>query len=94
MSTITYNKPEVEVVEEEVAEVEEELKEDEKPLQELLSLPKEEIERILAEEEEERQSRPRLPPDPCLLEYSSEDFEEEPVCQYQDSMDAAGYPYW
>ena len=92
MSTLILE--EIEAEAEEVAEAEEELKEDKKPFQELLSLPKEEIERILAEEEEERQSRPKLPPDPCLLEDSSEDNDEEPVCQYQDSMEAAAYPYW
>jgi hypothetical protein len=93
MSTIIYDEPEVEVIEEEaetVEEVEDATGEDEKPYQEILSLPKEEIDRILAEE----QARPKLPPDPCLFEDSSEDLDEEPISEYQDSMEAAGYPYW
>ena len=57
---------------------------------EILSLPPEEIKQILAEDI----PRPQLPPDPCLFEDSSENYEDEPVTEYQDSMDAAGYPYW
>jgi hypothetical protein len=57
---------------------------------EILSLPPEEIEQILAKDI----AKPKRPPDPCLLEDSSEDYDEEPVTEYQDSMDAAGYPYW
>jgi len=57
---------------------------------EIFSLPKEEIDRILAE----AAARPKAPPDPCLLEDSSEGFSDEPITEYQDSMDAAGYPYW
>ena len=88
MSTIIYDEPEVEIIEEEAEE--QELAEKE-PRPEFLSLPKEEIDRILAEE---HQSRPKLAPDPCLLEDSSEDYDKEPITEYQDSMDAAGYPYW
>ena len=87
MSTIIYNEPEVEVVEEEVEEQEETTKE---PYREILSLPKEEIDRVLAEEQK---TRPKLPPDPCLLEDSLEE-DEEPITEYQDSVEAAGYPYW
>lgn len=64
---------------------------DETPYQEILSLPNEKMDRILAEEQ---QSRPKLPPDPCLLENSSEDDDQAPITEYQDSMEAAGYPYW
>ena len=88
MSTIIYDEPEAEVIEEEVEEKEEVAENEPEP--EIFSLPKEEIDRILAED----QARPKLPPDPCLLEDSSEDFDEEPITEYQDSMEAAGYPYW
>ena len=88
MSTIIYDEPEVEVIEE---EAEEQAGSEKEPAREILSLPKEEIDRILAEEQ---QSRPKLAPDPCLLEVSSEDYDEEPITEYQDSMEAAGYPYW
>jgi hypothetical protein len=57
---------------------------------EILTLPPTEIDRILSEEA----SRPKKPADPCLLECVSEGFSEEPITEYQDSMDAAGYPYW
>ena len=57
---------------------------------EIFTLPPEEIDRILAEEA----ARPKLPPDPCLFDDSTEGFNEEPITAYQDSMDAAGYPYW
>jgi len=56
----------------------------------LFTLPLDQIDRILAEE----QTWPKLPPDPCLLVDSSEEYEEVPVSEYQDSMEAAGYPYW
>jgi len=84
MSTITYDETEVEITEVEVETVEE-VEEAAESEPEILSLPKEEIDRILAEE----RARPKLPPDP-----SSEDYDEELVTEYQDSMDAAGYPYW
>lgn len=57
---------------------------------EILTLPPEEIDRILAEVS----VRPKRPADPCLLEGVSAGFSDEPVTEYQDSMDAAGYPYW
>ena len=57
---------------------------------EIFTLPPEEIDRILSEEK----TRPKLPPDPCLLEDSSEIYDDEPITEYQDSMEAAGYPYW
>jgi len=89
MSTITYDETEVEIAEVEVETVEE-VEEAAESEPEILSLPKEEIDRILAEE----RARPKLPPDPCLFEDSSEDYDEEPITEYQDSMEAAGYPYW
>ena len=58
--------------------------------QEILTLSPAEIDQILVQEA----SRPKLPPDPCLLEGVSEGFSDEPITEYQDSMDAAGYPYW
>lgn len=57
---------------------------------EIFTLPPEEIDQILAEEK----TRPELPPDPCLLEDISENNNEEPITECQDSMEAAGYPYW
>ena len=57
---------------------------------EILILPPGEIDRILAEEA----PRPKKSADPCLLECVSEGFSEEPITEYQDSMDAAGYPHW
>ena len=57
---------------------------------EILTLSPSEIDQLLAQEE----SRPKLPPDPCLLEGVSEGFSDEPITEFQDSMDAAGYPYW
>lgn len=57
---------------------------------EILTLPPDLIDRILSEEAH----KPKRPADPCLLECVSEEFSEEPITEYQDSMDAAGYPYW
>ena len=57
---------------------------------ELFTLPPEEIDRILAEVVD----RSKRPADPCLFEDSSEGFSDEPITEHQDSMDAAGYPYW
>ena len=57
---------------------------------EIFTLPPGEIDRILAVEA----ARPKRPADPCLLECVSEGYSEEPITEYQDSMDAAGYPYW
>ena len=57
---------------------------------EIFTLPPEEIDRILAA----IAARPKKPADPCLLEGVSIGFSDEPITEYQDSMDAAGYPYW
>jgi len=57
---------------------------------EIFTLTPEEIDRILAVEA----TRPKMPADPCLIEGVSEGFSDEPITEYQDSMDAAGYPYW
>jgi len=57
---------------------------------EIFTLPPEEIDRILSEEA----PRPQKAADPCLLGCVSKGFSEEPITEYQDSMDAAGYPYW
>ena len=57
---------------------------------ELFTLSPEEIDRILAEVS----VRPKRPADPCLLKGVSAGFSDEPITEYQDSMDAAGYPYW
>ena len=57
---------------------------------EIFTLSPEEIDRILAE----ASVRSKRPADPCLLEGVSTGFSDEPVTEYQDSMDAAGYPYW
>lgn len=72
------------------AEVLNEPVEEAAPEPEIFSLPPEEIDRIL----EEVRPRPKGHPDPCLFEYTSEDFDKEPGSEYQDSMEAAGYPYW
>jgi hypothetical protein len=90
MSTITYDETELEVTEVEEVEEKEEAEEETAPEPEIFSLSQDEIDRIF----EEEQARPKLPPDPCLLEDSSEDYDDEPITEYQDSMDAAGYPYW
>ena len=57
---------------------------------EILTLSGMEIEQILAQEA----ARPKAPADPCIIEGVSEGFSDEPVTEYQDSMDAAGYPCW
>ena len=57
---------------------------------EIFALSPEEIDRILAE----AVVRPGRLADPCLLEGVSPGFSDEPVTEYQDSIDAAGYPYW
>jgi len=87
MTTILFYETEVEVTE---AEVEEQEVEEAEPEPEIFSLPQDEIDRIL----EEEQARLKLPPDPCLFDYSSEGYDEEPITEYQDSMEAAGYPYF
>lgn len=76
-------------------EVEIEEKEEEKKgsAPEILSLPPEEVEKILAQDRSSKKAS-RKPKDPCLLEYTPEDLEREPITEYQDSMEAAGYPYW
>ena len=76
-------------------EVEVEEKEAEKggSAPEILSLPPEEIEQILVQDRSSMKAS-RKPKDPCLLEYTEEDLEREPITAYQDSMEAAGYPYW
>ena len=58
---------------------------------EIFTLPPEEIDRILAEVVTRR---PKKPADPCLIEGVSEGFSDEPITEYQDSLDASGYPYW
>ena len=60
------------------------------PQPEIFTLSRMEIEQILAQEA----ARPKRPADPCLLKGASEGFSDEPITEYQDSMDAAGYPYW
>ena len=57
---------------------------------EIFTFSPEEIDRILAEVS----VRPKRPADPCLLEGVSVGFSDKPITEYQDSMDAAGYPYW
>ena len=57
---------------------------------EIFTLSGMEIEQILAQ----NAARPKAPADPCIIEGVSEGFNDEPVTEYQDSMDAAGYPYW
>ena len=57
---------------------------------EIFTLPHSEIDRILAE----IAVRPKMPADPCLIEGASEEFSDEPITAYQDSLDASGYPYW
>jgi hypothetical protein len=90
MTTIIYEENETEVEEKLEIEVTVEPVEEAAPEPEIFSLPDDDIDRVLAE----LRSRPKAPPDPCLLEDSSEDDDDEPVSEYQDSMDAAGYPYW
>ena len=60
------------------------------PEPEIFTLSGMEIVLVLAQEA----TRPMAPTDPCLLEGVSEGFSDEPITEYQDSMDAAGYPYW
>ncbi len=60
------------------------------PQPEIFTLSGMEIEQILAQEA----ARPKAPADPCIIEGVSEGFSDEPVTEYQDSMDAAGYPCW
>jgi len=57
---------------------------------EILTLSPVEIDRILAE----APVMPGMPPDPCLLDDITEGYSDEPITEFQDSMDAAGYPYW
>ena len=38
--------------------------------------------------------RPKASADPCLIGGVSAGFSNEPQSEFQDSMDAAGYPYW
>lgn len=57
---------------------------------EIFTLSGIEITLVLAQEA----AWPKAPADPCLLEGVSEGFSDEPITEYQDSMDAAGYPYW
>ena len=57
---------------------------------EILALSPVEINRILADVA----AGPNAPTDPCLIGGVSEGFSDEPITEYQDSMDAAGYPYW
>jgi hypothetical protein len=81
------------VFDEKEAEVEEKEAEKAVSAPEILSLPPEEIEHILAQDRTSRKVS-RKPKDPCLLEYTPEDLEREPITEYQDSLEAAGYPYW
>ncbi len=60
------------------------------PQPEIFSLSPSNIDHIL----EQAAARPKAPADPCIIEGSSEGFSDEPISEYQDSMDAAGYPYW
>lgn len=60
------------------------------PQPEIFTLPPEEIDCILAE----IATRPKTPVAPCLIEGVSEGFSDEPTTEYQDSLDASGYPYW
>ncbi len=57
---------------------------------EIFTLSPEEINRIL----EQEAARPKNPSDPCLIEGVSEGFSDEPITEFQDSLDASGYPYW
>ncbi len=60
------------------------------PEQEIFTLSGMEIEQILAREK----AFTKVPADPCIIDGVSEGFSDEPITEYQDSMDAAGYPYW
>lgn len=90
MTTIIFDEKEADVEEVTETETEKEAEVESASEPEILSLPLDEIDQIL----EELRSRPKVLPDPCLLECSSEEDDEEPVTEFQDSMDAAGYPYW
>jgi len=57
---------------------------------EIFTLPSDQITQILAEDA----ARPKKPADPCLIEGVSEGFSDEPITEFQDSLDASGYPYW
>ncbi len=57
---------------------------------EIFTLSPSEISRIL----EQEAARLKNPSDPCLIEGVSEGFSDEPITEYQDSLDASGYPYW
>lgn len=57
---------------------------------EIFTLSGMEIALVLAQEA----AWPKAPADPCIIEGVSEGFSDEPITEYQDSMDAAGYPYW
>lgn len=81
------------VSDEKEVEVEEKETEKEGSAPEILSLPPEEIEQILAQDRTSTKAS-RKTKDPCLFEYTPEDPEREPVTEYQDSMEAAGYPFW
>jgi len=85
MTAIVSDEKEVEIEEKEAKE--------EAPAPEILSLPPEEVEKILPQDRSSLKAS-RKPKDPCLLEYTPEDLEREPITEYQDSMEAAGYPYW
>ena len=61
-----------------------------KPEPEIFTLSGMEIALVLAREA----ARPKAPADPCIIEGVSEGFSDEPITEYQDSMDAAGYPCW
>ena len=60
------------------------------PEPEIFTLSGMEIALVLAQEA----ARLKAPANPCIIEGVSEGFCDEPVTEYQDSMDAAGYPYW
>lgn len=81
------------VSDEKEVEIEEKEAEKEGSVPEILSLPPEEIEHNLAQDRTSRKAS-RKPKDPCLLEYTPEELEREPITEYQDSLEAAGYPYW
>lgn len=81
------------VSDEKEVEIEEKEAEKKGSAPEILSLPPEEVEKILAQDRSSKKAS-RKPKDPCLFEYTAEDFEREPITEHQDSMEAAGYPHW
>jgi hypothetical protein len=81
------------VSDEKAAEAEEKEAEKEGSAPETLSLPPEDVEQKLTQDRTSKKAS-RRPKDPCLFEYTAEDFEREPITEYQDSLEAAGYPYW